>query len=79
MRIRKARLRDAEAIFNLVPSSENITYDLINEKLQDTSQEVYVATDFAANILACALDINNIFVSDKCVEASVEDTLRSKY
>lgn len=79
MRIREARIRDAEAITNLISDTEDIALNTVMAMLQDSGKKVYVATDFSANILGCALDSEKIFVSSACHEAGVEDELKSKF
>lgn len=79
MKIRDARVRDAVAIANIIPESEAINDMQIMGMIQKNDPKVYVATDFSANILACALGKDKVFVSSNCAEAGVEDELKAMY
>lgn len=79
MRIREARIRDAEAITGIIPAEEGIAINAVMALLQNSDSPVYVATDFSANILGCALDSERIYVSSACMEPGVVEELKSKY
>lgn len=79
MRIREARVRDAEAITSIIPAEEGMAINTVMTLLQNSETPIYVATDFSANILGCSFSADKIFVSPTCPDAGVASELKSKY
>ena len=79
MRIREAKVRDAQAIYNLLPESEKMSVDAIMGMIMKKEANIFVACDFSTNILACSMDSERIYVSSTCADTSVADELKKQY
>lgn len=79
MRIRDARVRDVMAIIDLLPEDEKCTYDELVDKIQDSNPPIFVATDFSANVLGCAIGADKVYIKENCAEPGIENELRAKY
>ena len=79
MNIREARIRDVAAIAGLIPESAAITEDKVMGMIAKKDPKIYVAADFSANIHACALGADKIYVSPNCMEEGVLDALAKMY
>lgn len=78
MKIREARPRDAAKISEILPAEAGITQSQIMDLIQGSSK-VYVAADFSANILGCALDKEKVYISKNCYEQGVIEELQAQY
>lgn len=77
MRIREARIRDAEAIINLIPGEIANSVEEMISMIQSDASSIFVATDFSANILGCIFDKDKVFVKSGCNEPGIEDALKA--
>ena len=78
MKIREARPRDAAKIAEMLPQEAGMTQAQILEMIQGENK-VFIAADFSANILGCALDKERVYVSKNCYEPGVDEELKKQY
>ncbi len=79
MMVRKARVRDAASIVELLPDNEKISVDEMIGMICDTASKVFVAVDFSSNMMGCSLGEDKIFISETSKEFGIEDSLKGQY
>ena len=79
MRIREARMRDAEEILSLMGKSEVSELDKISERIRQDAGSIRIATDFSAHILGCALSKEEIYVNSAFPEQGVAEELAKQF